>query len=133
MYLEGLGFRSIGRVKKTTVGYGLLLLDLQDGSSRLCESRGTETGMRLYDKLSSTDVDFYCTDHCKYHKEILESEFHIRSKAETYSVEGYNNRGRRYLARFKRKGKRYNKAEHMIQKSLKILFLKLNNELYIRI
>lgn len=78
LYLEGLGFRSIGRVlkisygtvyqwvkewgskvslpqsdqpaavveldemhtyvgsKKTTVGFGLLLIDLQDGSSRLC-------------------------------------------------------------------------------------------------
>jgi transposase-like protein len=78
MYLEGLGFRAIGRVlkisygtvyqwvkewgskvslpqntnpvavveldelhsyvgsKKTIVGYGLLLIDLQDGSSRLC-------------------------------------------------------------------------------------------------
>jgi transposase-like protein len=78
MYLEGLGFRAIGRIlkisygtvyqwvkewgskvslpqnsepiavveldemhtyvgsKKTTVGYGLLLIDLQDGSSRLC-------------------------------------------------------------------------------------------------
>lgn len=78
MYLEGLGFRSIGRIlkisygtvyqwvkewgsqvslpqtdqpiavveldemhtyvmsKKTIVGYGLLLIDLQDGSSRLC-------------------------------------------------------------------------------------------------
>lgn len=82
MYLEGLGFRAIGRIlkisygtvyqwvkewgsrvslpqsdepvavveldemhsyvgsKKTTVGYGLLLIDLQDGSSRLCV--GTE-------------------------------------------------------------------------------------------
>lgn len=78
MYLEGLGFRSIGRIlkisygtvyqwvkewgskvslpqsdqpvaiveldemhtyigqKKTTAGFGLLLIDLQDGSSRLC-------------------------------------------------------------------------------------------------
>lgn len=78
MYLEGLGFRAIGRIlkisygtvyqwikewgskvslpqstepiavvaldemhsyvgsKKTTVGYGLLLIDLQNGSSRLC-------------------------------------------------------------------------------------------------
>lgn len=82
MYLEGLGFRAIGRVlkisygtvyqwvkewgskvslpqsdhpiavveldemhtfvgsKKTTVGYGLLLIDLQDGSSRLCVEAG---------------------------------------------------------------------------------------------
>ncbi|KAA6327807.1 hypothetical protein EZS27_023234 [termite gut metagenome] len=34
-----------------------------------------------------------------------------------------------YLARFKRKGKYYSKAQHMIEKSLKLLFLKLNNEL----
>ena len=46
--------------------------------------------MRLYDKISGTDVDFYCSDHCKCHEEILESEFHIRSKAKTYIVEGYN-------------------------------------------
>lgn len=84
MYLEGLGFRSIGRIlkisygtvyqwvkkwgsevslpqsdqpiavveldemhtyvgsKKTTVGFGLLLIDLQDGSSRLCVGVGEE-------------------------------------------------------------------------------------------
>jgi len=84
MYLEGLGFRAIGRVlkisygtvyqwvkewgskvelpkseeniaiveldemhsyvgsKKTTVGYGLLLIDLQDGSSRLCVEAGEQ-------------------------------------------------------------------------------------------
>jgi hypothetical protein len=30
---------------------------------------------------------------------------HIQSKAETYTVEGYNSRVRHYLARFKRKGK----------------------------
>ena len=84
MYLEGLGFRAIGRIlkisygtvyawikewgskvdlpqssqpvavveldemhsyvgsKKTTAGYGLLLIDLQDGSSRLC----AETALR---------------------------------------------------------------------------------------
>lgn len=84
MYLEGLGFRSIGRIlnisygtvyqwvkewgskvslpqnnqpvavmeldemhtyvgaKKTTVGFGLLLIDLQDGSSRLCLGAGEQ-------------------------------------------------------------------------------------------
>ncbi|MFV0469251.1 MAG: IS1 family transposase, partial [Dysgonomonas sp.] len=34
-----------------------------------------------------------------------------------------------YLARFKRKGKCYSKAEHMVEKSLKLLFLKPNNEM----
>lgn len=89
--------------------------------------------MRLYDTLKDRDVGFYCTDHWKAYEEILGSEFHIRSKAETYTVEGYNSRVRHYLARFKRKGKCYSKAKHMIEKSLNLLFLKLNNELPILI
>lgn len=56
---------------------------------------------------------------------------HIQTKAETYTVESYNSRVRHYLARFKRKTKCYTKTEHMIEKSLKLLFLKLNNELTI--
>ncbi len=53
----------------------------------------------------------------------------MQSKAEPFTVEGYNSRIRHYLARFKRKTKCYSKAEHMIEKSLKLLILKLNNEL----
>ncbi|KAA6305523.1 hypothetical protein EZS27_042824, partial [termite gut metagenome] len=45
----------------------------------------------------------------------------------TFTVEGYNSRIRHYLARFKRKGKCYSKAQHMIDKSLKLLFLKVKN------
>lgn len=55
----------------------------------------------------------------------------MQSKAETYTVEGYNSRIRHYLARFKRKGKCYSKAVHMIEKSITLLMLKLNNELSI--
>lgn len=87
--------------------------------------------MKLYDKLKDTEVAFYCTDHWKAYDEMLNSELHIKSKAETYTVEGYNSRIRHYLARFKRKGKCYSKAEHMIEKSLNLLFLKQNNELTI--
>ncbi|KAA6332595.1 hypothetical protein EZS27_018913 [termite gut metagenome] len=60
-------------------------------------------------------------------------EKHLQTKAETFTVAGYNSRIRLYLARFKRKEKRYSKAQHMIDKSLKLLFLKLNNELPILI
>lgn len=84
--------------------------------------------MKLYGRLKDRDVGFYCTDYWMSYKEILATEFHIKSKAETYTVEGYNSRIRHYLARFKRKGKYYSKAEHMIEKSLNLLFLKLNNE-----
>ncbi|OAV63897.1 hypothetical protein Barb6XT_03007 [Bacteroidales bacterium Barb6XT] len=37
--------------------------------------------------------------------------------------------GRHYPARFKRKGKCCSKAEHMIEKSLNLLFLKLNSHI----
>lgn len=84
--------------------------------------------MKSYNNLKHREVAFYCTDHWKCYDEILELEFHIRSKVETYTVEGYNSRVRHYLARFRRRGECYSKAEHMIEKSLNLLFLKLNNE-----
>ncbi len=87
--------------------------------------------MILYEKLKNREVGFYCSDHWKCYEEILQNELHIQSKAQTCMIEGYNSRTRHYLARFKRKGKCYSKAQHMIEKSLKLLMLKLNNELYI--
>ncbi|MDR2469765.1 MAG: IS1 family transposase, partial [Tannerella sp.] len=48
-----------------------------------------------------------------------------------YTIEGYNSRIRHYLARFKRKTKCYSKLQYIMEVSLKLLFLKLNNELYI--
>ncbi|MDR2205807.1 MAG: IS1 family transposase, partial [Flavobacteriaceae bacterium] len=42
-----------------------------------------------------------------------------------------NSRIRHYLARFKRKGKCYSKSDNMIDISLNLLMLKLNNELCI--
>lgn len=74
---------------------------------------------------------FYCTDCWKSYEEILKNDFHIQSKTETYTVEGYNSRIRHYLATFKRREKCYNKSEQVIEKSLSLLFLKLNNELSI--
>ncbi|KAA6323377.1 hypothetical protein EZS27_027179, partial [termite gut metagenome] len=78
-------------------------------------------------------VSFYCSDYWKSYEAFIPEEKHLQTKAETFTVEGYNSRIRHYLARFKRKGKCYSKAQHMIDKSLKLLFLKLNNELPILI
>ena len=87
--------------------------------------------MKLYKQIEDIEVGFYCTDYWKSYEDILNKEFHIQSKKQTCMIEGYNSRIRHYLARFKRKGKCYSKAEHMIEKSLNLLFLKLNNELTI--
>ncbi|MFJ1328776.1 IS1 family transposase, partial [Capnocytophaga canimorsus] len=67
----------------------------------------------------------------KSYSEVIPSEKHMESKAETFTVEGYNSRIRHYLARFKRKGKYYSKSKTMLENSLKLLFLKLNNQLNI--
>lgn len=61
------------------------------------------------------------------------TEKHCESKAETFTVEGYNSRIRDYLARFKRKRKCYSKKQFILEYSLKLLFLKLNNQLCILI
>lgn len=73
----------------------------------------------------------YYSDYWRSDREILLNERHIQSKAETYTVEGYNSKIRHCLARFKRRTKCYSKATHMVEKSLTLLFLKLNNQLSI--
>ena len=79
------------------------------------------------------NIGIFCSDHWKSYNEMVPPEKLLQTKAETYTVEGYNSRIRHYLARFKRRGKCYSKARHMIENSLNLLFLKLNNELPILI
>jgi insertion element IS1 protein InsB len=75
----------------------------------------------------------FASDYWKSYEEFVPPEKHLQTKKATYTVEGYNSRVRHYLARFKRKGKYYSKAEYMIVISLNLLFMKLNNELSILI
>ena len=65
------------------------------------------------------------TDHWWSYEEFIPPEQHIQSKAETFTVEGYNSRIRHYLARFKRKTKCYSKSDEMIEISLNLLMKKL--------
>ena len=77
------------------------------------------------------NVNYYTSDYWKSYEEFIPAEKHLQTKAETFTVEGYNGRIRHYLARFRRKGKCYSKATFMIEISLNLLMLKLNNELSI--
>ncbi len=74
-------------------------------------------------------INGFCTDYWKSYCEFIPDHKDLQSKAETFTVEGYNARIRHYLASFRRKSKSYSKAQHMIDKSLTLLILKLNNEL----
>ena len=76
-------------------------------------------------------MNYITSDYWKSYEEFLPPYKHLQTKAETYTIESYNSRIRHYLARFKRKGKCYSKATFMIEISLNLLMLKLNNKLSI--
>lgn len=70
------------------------------------------------------------TDHWKSMDDIVPKEKHIQSKAETFTVEGYNSLFRYFLARMRRKTKCYSKSTRMLYLSI-LLLMKKNNELSI--
>jgi len=71
------------------------------------------------------------TDYWKSYQEILPQERHTKSKAETFTVEGYNSLFRHFLARMRRKSKCYSKSKEMLQYSMMLLMAKWNGELCI--
>lgn len=71
----------------------------------------------------------YSSDHWKVYKKILPKEKHIQSKAETFTVEGYNSILRHFLARLRRKSKCYTKSLEMLKCSVLLLMAKRNNGL----
>ncbi|MCO7332227.1 IS1 family transposase [Riemerella anatipestifer] len=174
MYLEGLGFRAIGRL--LNISYGTVyqwikkwgesvelpknevpieIVELDEIHSYvqhkknycwswiavdrlrkrfisfICDKRDTKTFLKLWEQLKNRNINVFCSDYWKSYSELIPSERHVASKAETFTVEGYNSRIRHYLARFKRKTKCYSKSKTMLENSLKLLCLKLNNELNI--
>lgn len=71
------------------------------------------------------------TDLYKPYEAIIPVEKHTQSKAETFTVEGYNSFFRHFLARMRRKSKCYSKCEKMLRYSFKLLMAKWNGELTI--
>ncbi|MCP3659344.1 MAG: IS1 family transposase, partial [Bacteroidetes bacterium] len=71
------------------------------------------------------------TDYYKAYEQMIPKKIHIQSKAETYTIEGYNSLFRHYLARMRRKSKRYSKCVKMLEYSIRLLIAKRNNYLSI--
>jgi IS1 family transposase len=90
-------------------------------------TRGTETGVKLYEKVCKGNPNAkYMTDYWKAYGEFIPKERHVQSKAETYTVEGYNSILRHFLARLRRKTKCFTKSIEMLKYSLFLLFEKRN-------
>jgi insertion element IS1 protein InsB len=77
-------------------------------------SRGTETGIKLWDKLRDIDIKEVMTDHWK-----------------AYTIEGYNSIFMHFLARLRRKSKCYTKSLEMLRYSVLLLMKYRNKELAI--
>ena len=69
------------------------------------------------------------TDEWKPYEHFVPEKIHTQSKAETYTVEGYNSLFRHFLARLRRKTKCYSKSQTMLQYSVMLLMLKWNDGL----
>ena len=89
--------------------------------------------MKLYDKISVNNPKaYYMSDYWKAYDEFIPVRRHCKSKAETYTVEGYNSILRHFLARLRRKGKCYTKSPIMLFYSLLLLMEKRNGTLSIQ-
>ena len=68
------------------------------------------------------------TDYWKPYEDFVPKKNHIQSKAETYTVEGYNSLFRHFSARLRRKTKCYTKSLEMLIYSVKLLMEYRNNK-----
>lgn len=71
------------------------------------------------------------TDYWAPYCQFVPAAQHTQSKAETFTVEGYNSIPRHFLARFRRKSKCYSKSVHMMELSLRLLMSQRNGTLTI--
>lgn len=71
------------------------------------------------------------SDYWKPYENIVPKEKHVQSKAETFTVEGYNSLFRHFLARMRRKSKCYSKSVKMLELSVLLLMAHKNNQLSI--
>jgi insertion element IS1 protein InsB len=92
-------------------------------------SRATETGQCLWEGVAHHNIDNIMTDYWQPYQVFLPSELHTQSKAETFTVEGYNSLFRHFLARLRRKSKCYSKSMTMLLYSVILLMIKRNGNL----
>jgi insertion element IS1 protein InsB len=80
--------------------------------------RSAQTGAKLHKAISCLEVESYYTDYWGAYESVLYKGQHIKSKAETYTVERMSSLLRHYLARFKKRGQCYSKSVDMIACSI---------------
>ena len=92
-------------------------------------SRGTAA--ELWETIKDNQMGRIASDYWKAYESIVPKERHIQSKAETFTVEGYNSLFRHFLARIRRKSKCYSKKVEMLRLSILLLMHYRNKSLSI--
>ncbi len=91
--------------------------------------RSTDTGQCLWEGVAHHDIGNVMTDYWQPYQRFIPPEIHTQSKAQTFTVEGYNSLFRHFLARLRRKSKCYSKSMKMLLYSVILLMLKRNRKL----
>ena len=95
----------------------------------VCGKTDTNTFKRLYQQLNTHNIQLFFSDYWKSYRQVILKPKHITSKAQTFTIEGYNSLIGHFIARFTRKSKCYSKSEKMIENTLNLLFAKWNGSL----
>ncbi|MCD8418359.1 IS1 family transposase [Tenacibaculum finnmarkense] len=164
LYLERLGFRSVGRllgVSNVSVlnwirAFGNEISSLQPesqdiemvevdemhsyiGHKKYCwiwiavdrygkrflhfvtRDRSTKTAKKFWEGIKDNQMKTIASDYWKPYRAIIIKDKHVQSKAETFTMEGYNSLFRHFLARMRRKSKCYSKSIKMLELSMLLL------------
>ena len=92
-------------------------------------TRNTETGRKRWDAIKNDGITDVMSDCWSPYENFVPKELHTQSKAETYTVKGYNSLFGHFLARLRRKLKCCSKSKDMLKYSVMLLMLKWNGEL----
>jgi len=76
-----------------------------------------------------SNFNIVATDYWRAYEGFIPKKIHCQSKAETFTVEGYNSLFRHFLARMRRKTKCYSKSSLMLYYSVTLLMAKWNGSL----
>ena len=89
------------------------------------------TAIKIMPRTAPEKLTRFCrsVQYIKLYEHFVPSDIHIQSKAETYTVEGYNSLFRHFLARLRRKTKCYSKSKKMLLCFVILLMLKWNDGL----
>ena len=93
--------------------------------------RSAQTGQKLWNEIEDQLDGKIATDYWRPYEHFIPEKDHVQSKAQTYTVEGYNSIFRHFLARLRRKTKCYTKSVRILELSILLLMHKRNGILTI--